>query len=101
MSRRSLYIIFLIVPILLISCNATKYVPADEYLMSAYKIEAGDGEFEKKALNKYIKQKPNKKVLVWKFYLSLYNLSNPEKDKWPSWLAAGGSASLLSCMTRI
>lgn len=71
----------------MISCNATKYVPADEYLMKDYKIEAGDGEFDKKALNKYIKQKPNKKVLGWRFYLSLYNLSNPEKEKWPhGWL---------------
>ena len=71
----------------MISCNATKYVPADEYLMNDYKIEAGEGEFDKKALNKYIKQKPNKKVLGWRFYLSLYNLSNPEKEKWPhGWL---------------
>ena len=71
----------------MISCNATKYVPADECLMKDYKIEAGDGEFDKKALNKYIKQKPNKKVLGWRFYLSLYNLSNPEKEKWPhAWL---------------
>ncbi len=71
----------------MISCTATKYVPADEYLMKDYKIEAGDGEFDKKALKKYIKQKPNKKVLGWRFYLSLYNLSNPEKEKWPhGWL---------------
>ncbi len=87
MSRRSIYIIFLVIPILLISCNATKYVPADKYLLNAYKIEAEDGAFDKKALDKYIKQKPNKRVLFWKFYLSLYNLSSPEKEKWPSgWL---------------
>ncbi len=80
----------------MISCNATKYVPADEYLMKDYKIEAGDGGFDKKALNKYIKQKPNKKVLGWKFYLSLYNLSNPEKEKWPhGWLRRIGESPVV------
>jgi outer membrane protein assembly factor BamA len=62
-------------------------VPSDEYLLNSYKIEAGDGEFDKKALDDYIKQKPNKRVLFWKFYLSLYNLSSPAKEKWPhGWL---------------
>lgn len=87
MRSRSIHIIFLAIPILLISCNATKYVPSDEYLLNSYKIEAGDGEFDKKALDDYIKQKPNKRVLFWKFYLSLYNLSSPAKEKWPhGWL---------------
>ena len=80
----------------MISCNATKYVPADEYLMNDYKIETGEGEFDKKAFNKYIKQKPNKKVLGWKFYLSLYNLSNPEKEKWPhGWLRRIGESPVV------
>ncbi|MCP4310508.1 MAG: hypothetical protein GY790_04545, partial [Bacteroidetes bacterium] len=87
MSRRSLYIIFLVIPILLISCNATKYVPSEDHLLHGYKIEAGDGEFDKKELNNYIKQKPNKRVLFWNFYLSLYNLSNPDKENgFHNWL---------------
>ncbi|MFH0756233.1 MAG: BamA/TamA family outer membrane protein [Bacteroidota bacterium] len=87
MSRRIPYIIPLIIPILLFSCNATKYVPADEYLLNNYKVEAGDGEFDKKALNDYIKQKPNKRVIFWKFYLSLYDLSSPSRDNgFHNWL---------------
>lgn len=71
----------------LFSCQVTKYVPEDEYLLQGIKIEAGDGEFDKKELDEYIKQKPNKRILFWRFYLSLYNLSNPEKEKWPhGWL---------------
>ncbi len=87
LSRRIPYIISLIIPILLFSCNATKYVPEDEYLLNSYKVEAGDGEFDKKALNDFIKQKPNKRVIGWKFYLSLYNLSSPSRESgFQNWL---------------
>lgn len=87
MSRRPLYIIFLVIPIFLISCNASKYVPSDEHLLSGYKIDAQDGEFDQKALDDYIKQQANKRVLYWKFYLSLYNLSSPDKDNgFHNWL---------------
>ena len=62
------------------SCSATKYVPENGSLLDKYKVEVDDVAFNKKELNDYIKQKPNKKVLFWKFYLSLYNLSDPEKE---------------------
>lgn len=52
----------------------------DEWLMHNYKIEAGDGDFDKKELNDYVKQKSNKRIIFWRFYLSLYNLSSPDKD---------------------
>ncbi len=58
----------------------TKYVPEDEYLMHNYKIESEEGDFDKKELDDYIKQKPNKRIIFWRFYLSLYNLSSPGKD---------------------
>lgn len=83
--RRIPHMVCFLLPFLIFSCTATKYVPEDKHLLNNYKIEAGEGEYEKgefdkRALNEYIKQKPNKRVLWWKFYLSLYNLSNPEKD---------------------
>ncbi len=62
-------------------------MPEGEYLLHNYKIEAGSGEFDKKELEGYIKQKPNKRIIFWKFYLSLYNLSNPDKDNgFHNWL---------------
>jgi len=77
----------ILVSTLLFSCRATKYVAEDEYLLHNYKIEAEKGDFDKKVLNEYIKQKPNKRILLWKFYLSLYNLSSPEKDNgFHNWL---------------
>ena len=96
MRRRIPYIVTLAIPVLLFSCNATKYVPDNQYLLNNYKIETGDGEFEKKVLNNYVKQKPNKRVLFWKFYLSLYNLSNPEKDNgFHTWLRKIGEPPVI------
>ncbi len=71
-------------------------MPEDEYLLNSYEIEAGEGEFDKKALDNYIKQKPNKRVLLWKFYLSLYNLSSPEKDNgFNNWLRRIGEPPVI------
>jgi outer membrane protein assembly factor BamA len=72
---------------LLFSCRATKYVAEDEHLFHNYKIEAEKGEFDKRVLDEYIKQQPNKRILGWRFYLSLYNLSTPGKDNgFQNWL---------------
>jgi hypothetical protein len=52
-----------------------------------YKIESEKGDFDKKVLEEYIKQKPNKRILFWRFYLSLYNLSTPGRDNgFQNWL---------------
>ncbi len=87
MQRSIPYITIIIISILLFSCRATKYVSEDEYLLHNYKIESGKGDFDKKELNDYIKQKPNKRIIFWRFYLSLYNLSSPEKENgFHNWL---------------
>ncbi len=87
MYRKIPYIITLIIPVFFFSCNATKYVPDNGYLLNSYKIEAKEGAYNKKELHDYIKQKPNKRIIFWKFYLSLYNLSSPQKDNgFNNWL---------------
>ncbi len=93
MQRRISYLLLLVLPLLIVSCKATKYVPEGEYLLHDYKIEmeekieSGNGDLEKKALKQYIKQKPNKRIFFWRFYLSLYNLSSPEKESgFNNWL---------------
>jgi outer membrane protein assembly factor BamA len=73
-------VLLTVIPLLFFSCNATRYVQEDEYLLHDYRIEIDNGKLDKKELNGYIKQKPNKRILFWRFYLSLYNLSSPEKD---------------------
>jgi len=74
------YITIILVSALLFSCRASKYVPENEHLLNSYKIDSEKGDYDKKQLNEYIKQKPNKRILFWRFYLSLYNLSSPGKD---------------------
>lgn len=74
------YISICLIAVWLHSCHATKYVPEDAYLLHNYKIESGNGRVDKKALDEYIKQKPNKRIFFWRFYLSLYNLSSQKKD---------------------
>ncbi len=55
--------------------------------MDSYKIETGKGDYDSRRLHDYVKQKPNKRIIFWKFYLSLYNLSNPEKENgFNNWL---------------
>ncbi|MCK5693319.1 MAG: BamA/TamA family outer membrane protein [Bacteroidales bacterium] len=62
-------------------------MPEDEYLLHNYKIESEKGDFDKRLLDEYIKQKPNKRILFWRFYLSLYNISTPGKDNgFHNWL---------------
>ncbi|MEA3460930.1 MAG: BamA/TamA family outer membrane protein, partial [Bacteroidota bacterium] len=87
MRRTIPYITIIFVSVFLFSCRATKYVPENEHLLQNYKIESEKGDFDKKMLNEYIKQKPNKRILFWRFYLSLYNLSSPGKDNgFHNWL---------------
>ena len=62
------------------ACSSTKYIPEDEYLLNKTRILDDTRDIGREEYRNYIKQKPNKKVLFWKFYLSLYNLSRKEKD---------------------
>lgn len=71
-----------IIALLFSSCRTTKYVPQGEKLLDKYTIKGETGQVKKEELENYIRQKPNKKILGFKFYLNLYNLSNNEKTGW-------------------
>lgn len=75
---------------MLSSCSQTKYVPADSYLLSENEIIIkNDSTVAFSLLNKtgvttdelngVIKQQPNRKILIGKFHLWLYNRSNEER----------------------
>jgi outer membrane translocation and assembly module TamA len=49
--------------------------------LKKYKIESENKDIEKKEIRKYIRQKPNDRILGLKIPLALYNLSNPDKNK--------------------
>ena len=70
--------------IYLCSCNITKYVPEDEYLLRQSDIELS-GSYPKNffsidEFNNLLTQKPNRNLFSnFKFYLMLYNLSDQQK----------------------
>jgi outer membrane protein assembly factor BamA len=77
-------IIFLII---IHSCTPVRYLAEDEYLLDSYKIEDERSKIPKEEFRNYIKQKPNKEILGWKFWLNLYNLSDIENNNgWNRWL---------------
>lgn len=64
---------------LLVACNPTKRVPQGEYLLVRNIIRSDAKALTTDELKNILKQKPNNKVLGQRFYLHLYNLSDPEK----------------------
>ena len=65
-----------------VSCSTTKYVGEKEYLLSKVSVKVDDKNISSSELNQNIKQKPNIKILgIWKFHLSLFNLSGKNKEK--------------------
>ncbi len=77
------------------SCNPTKYVAEDEYLLDKYKLRIDQGKVDQKELNSYVKPKPNKKILGARFYLGLYNLSGRKDNGWNRWLRKIGESPVL------
>lgn len=66
----------------LISCSPTKYIPDNSYLLSNINIQFDENKnLNKKDIKPYIKQRPNKRVLGFRFHIRMYSLSNPNKHK--------------------
>ena len=61
------------------SCNITKRVPENEYLLRQVKVEHGAHKLDKYELEEVLKHRPNKRILGNRLYLRLYNRSKPEK----------------------
>lgn len=67
--------------LIFISCNTTKYVPKNKYFLNSVQVKIDNKDINQDDILGYIKQKANKKILGIRFYLDLYNLSNPQKTK--------------------
>ncbi len=63
------------------SCNSTRYLEEGEYLLDGYEVEYSKSPIPRDEFRNYIKQKPNKEFLGWKFWLHLYNLSGEDVSK--------------------
>lgn len=80
----------------LFSCKTTKYVEKGDQLLDKYNIKLENKELDKEELISYIRQKPNKRIIGFKFHLFLYNLSNPKKEKGISkWLRTIGEEPVI------
>jgi outer membrane protein assembly factor BamA len=71
------------------SCKPTRLLTDEEYLLQKNKIKMDKNAIDKKELQSYYRQIPNKRTLViFKLPLSVYNFSHLGKErKWKNWLA--------------
>jgi outer membrane protein assembly factor BamA len=65
---------------LVFSCSPTRYVPEGEYLLNRNKVNLKNKDINKEELESYIRQKPNKRIVGFRFHLFLYNMSNIKKE---------------------
>lgn len=82
--KKYFYYTLLFIPLLtILSCNTTKYVPKDSYLLKKYQFEIKhkNADIEKREIKKFTQQKPNQKILGLKIPLAIYSLSKPAQNK--------------------
>ena len=79
-------IIFFI--LIISSCNPTKYVPENKYLLRKNIISVDSKKIKKNNLEPYIQQKPNRTTAeIFRWHLFIYNISKHKKErKLPKWL---------------
>lgn len=74
------YFMPLVFYIFLSSCGATRKLSDNEFLLKKNKIEVDSGKVNKEELAKFIRQKPNRKILGFvRFHLWVYNLVDLDK----------------------
>jgi outer membrane protein assembly factor BamA len=84
-AKKHTYIQFYIpvlVAVFLFACNPTRKLKEGEYLLQKNHIIDTDTKIGKTEIESYIKQKPNRKILlVLRFHLWLHNLANEDRIK--------------------
>ncbi len=77
-----IYYILFFAAIIFFSCNSTKNIPDNEYLLSKVKVDFKEKNIAKERYMPYIKQKSNSQILgSIKFQLWLYNLASKNSNK--------------------
>lgn len=71
-----------LVPLLIIACRPVRKLKQGEYLLQKIHVVDKDTKVDKSEIESYIKQKPNRKILlIFRFHLWLHNLANEERIK--------------------
>lgn len=66
--------------IFLSSCSPTKYLKENQYILKENKIVLHNKNIDKSEVKNYSKQQPNRAILGFPFYVSLYNMVDPVKE---------------------
>jgi outer membrane protein assembly factor BamA len=75
--------VVLVISYLLTGCYATRNVADGEFLLLSNSHKIDSGSIKKHSISSYYAQKPNKKILFYRFYLNMYNLGTLFPDS--SW----------------
>lgn len=70
-----------LLPIFFSSCNITRNVPEGKYLLNKTTIKTKSKDIPAGDLEVYLRQKPNKRIVGFRFHLRVYNSANPYKYK--------------------
>ena len=78
-------VLFILLLLIIVSCNVVKHVSDGEYLLEKNTILVNSKKKSALELQNYLHQKPNQKILGIPFSLHLYNWGNPDTTKisWP------------------
>ncbi|MBN2746942.1 MAG: BamA/TamA family outer membrane protein [Bacteroidales bacterium] len=68
----------------LTSCYPTRNVPENQHLLVKNKYKIVNGKIKQHSISSYIIQKPNKKIIFYRFYLNAYNFGTWFTDS--TWL---------------
>ena len=76
------FIIIGLIPLLLFACRPVRKLNQGEYLLQKNHIVDKDTKIDKSEIEAYIKQNPNRKILLlFRFHLWLQNLANEDRIK--------------------
>lgn len=80
----------------MLSCAPTKRIAGDEVLYNKAKIKLDKKKLDKAKVTRYERISPNNRILGVRFHLFLFNLANPEKEKFPhTWLRKIGEKPVI------
>lgn len=81
---------------ILFACSPARRLPEGQYLLDKNVIHSKISEVDKEQLIPFIKQKPNRKILFFRFHLGLYTMGDILKKGWLSdWLHKIGEAPVV------
>lgn len=96
--RSSILLVATALLLLLSSCNLTRNVPEKQYLLDKTKIRLDNKkqkDIKVSDLDGYIRQKPNKKIVMTRFHLRVYNSARNRIPRLSRWLRTIGEEPVI------